>query len=101
MSKAEKIPFIFDEVKSGEWVQPRRRNYYMKCCDCGIVHRMNFRLIKDKIGRATIQMQAFRVATNDKPFAVYEALQKKYFKQLDRYDNLWKKYYTLKNERRQ
>jgi hypothetical protein len=42
-------------VAPGEWVQPRRRGYYMQCCDCGLIHRMNFR-IRD--GR--IQFQAFR-----------------------------------------
>lgn len=48
-------------IKEGEWVQPRRKNYYTQCCDCGLVHRLNFRLIKDKLGRATIQFQSFRM----------------------------------------
>lgn len=42
-------------VKSGEWVQPILRGYSMVCCDCGLVHTINFR-IKD--GR--IQLQGFR-----------------------------------------
>lgn len=42
-------------VSDGEWVQPIRRGYQMECCDCGLVHRMNFR-IRD--GRT--QFQAFR-----------------------------------------
>lgn len=46
----------YKTVAAGEWVQPRRRNYYMKCCDCGLVHRMNFRIRKGRI-----QMQAFRL----------------------------------------
>jgi len=29
-----------------EWVKPRRKYYYMKCCDCGLTHKMEFRLIK-------------------------------------------------------
>ena len=40
----------------GEWVTPRMKKYYMKCCDCGLVHRLNFRIIKK-----TVQFQAFRV----------------------------------------
>mgnify|MGYP006951091658 CR=1 FL=1 len=48
-------------VQSGEWVQPRRRNYIMQCCDCGLLHRMNFRIARDKRGRNFIQLQAFRV----------------------------------------
>jgi hypothetical protein len=39
----------------GEWVQPRRRGWRMACCDCGLVHRVNFRLRAGKI-----QLQAYR-----------------------------------------
>ena len=42
-------------VKSGQWIQPVRKNYKMLCCDCGLVHTMNFRI---KGGR--IQLQGFR-----------------------------------------
>lgn len=45
----------YDEPKAGEWVQPRRRGYKMACCDCGLVHTMNFR-IRD----GHIQWQVFR-----------------------------------------
>lgn len=31
--------------KPGEWVSPKRRFYHMACCDCGLVHRMEFTLI--------------------------------------------------------
>jgi len=55
------------EQYGGEWIQPRRKNYYVGCCDCGLIHRVNFRLIKDKLKRGTIQFQAFRCTkTNDK-----------------------------------
>lgn len=47
----------FTKVADGEWVQPVRYGYLMGCCDCGLVHRMNFRI---RNGR--IQMQAFRVS---------------------------------------
>jgi len=45
----------YPSVHSGEWIQPIRKGYKMSCCDCGLVHRVNFRL---KGGR--IQLQAFR-----------------------------------------
>lgn len=36
----------FKQEFSGQWVQPRMRRYLMKCCDCGLVHRMEFRVLK-------------------------------------------------------
>lgn len=51
----------YKPVVDGEWVQPRVRNYYLKCCDCGLVHRMNFRRKKDKT-----QFQAFRLKKRGK-----------------------------------
>lgn len=49
--------------KSGEWVQPRMKNYFMQCCDCGLIHRINFRVVIDKKGAVHVQMQAFRAKT--------------------------------------
>lgn len=49
------------KVKAGEWVSPRRRGYYMQCCGCGLIHRLRFRLTKNKRGHGRkIQFQAFR-----------------------------------------
>ena len=60
----------FKEVKAGHWETPVMHDYLMQCCDCGLVHRLNFRVIKPmkkKKGRAVIQgssyivqMQAYR-----------------------------------------
>lgn len=47
-------------IKNGEWVRPVRRGYYMRCCDCGLVHRFNFKLIKWAAGKK-ILFQAFRL----------------------------------------
>jgi len=44
-------------VKDGEWIQPRMRGYLLGCCDCGLRHRMNFRLYGGHI-----QFQAFRLS---------------------------------------
>ena len=45
---------------NGDWVQPIRRGYKAACCDCGLVHRLNFRIVLDKRGRRFIQFQVFR-----------------------------------------
>ena len=52
----------FDEPKPGEWVQPVQNGYLMKCCDCGLVHRVDFRVVKNnKNGKsATIQNARYR-----------------------------------------
>ena len=34
----------YHDPKAGEWIQPVRRGYKMRCCDCALVHRIDFRL---------------------------------------------------------
>jgi hypothetical protein len=51
----------YKQIKDGEWIQPIRKNYRIQCCDCGLTHKLNFKLVKDKLGRATILFQAFRM----------------------------------------
>lgn len=53
--KLNRIKKAYDKPESGEWVQPVRRGYRLACCDCGLVHKMNFR-VKD--GR--VQFAVFR-----------------------------------------
>lgn len=51
----------FERPKAGEWVQPVKRGYKLACCDCGLVHTVNFRIIKYAGGeRAKVQLQVFR-----------------------------------------
>lgn len=54
-----RVKKAYPKVKSGQWVSPVRRGYKMACCDCGLVHRMNFQLIPYGSGRKII-FQAFR-----------------------------------------
>lgn len=47
----------FEQVMDGEWFEPKpQHGHLMKCCDCGLVHRMNFRVSDGKV-----QLQAFRL----------------------------------------
>lgn len=34
----------YEEPEAGEWVFPRRKGYKLRCCDCGLVHRVDFKL---------------------------------------------------------
>jgi hypothetical protein len=45
-------------VSDGEWIQVPMRGYKEQCCDCSLIHRMNFR-ITDK---GKIEIQSFRDA---------------------------------------
>ena len=43
-------------VQDGEWIEPTPQiGHKMSCCDCGLVHTVNFRVVKGKA-----QLQAFR-----------------------------------------
>ena len=46
--------FIRHEVESvydwSDWVCPSPEQYFMKCCDCGLVHEMQFKVAKYKLG---------------------------------------------------
>ena len=52
---------IFVDVPEGAWIQPIRRGFIYKCCDCGLKHRMDFRIHKGRI-----QFRVFRVMTRKK-----------------------------------
>ena len=47
------------ETKNGwtRWVQPRMRGYLLECCDCCLVHRMDFRVVAGHV-----QLRAQRAA---------------------------------------
>jgi hypothetical protein len=34
----------FTQAYDGEWIQPRKEDYKITCCDCGLVHSMEFRM---------------------------------------------------------
>lgn len=35
----------YEEPADGEWVRPVEIGYKMACCDCGKVHRVDFRVV--------------------------------------------------------
>lgn len=51
----------YDKPIANEWVQPVRRGYRMMCCDCGLVHELDFRVMKRRI--------QFRVRRNNRATA--------------------------------
>lgn len=45
----------YEKIKPGEWLRPKVKGYRMACCDCGLVHRLDFRV---HTGRA--ELRAYR-----------------------------------------
>lgn len=45
----------YKHVQPGEWVAVPMKNHRDQCCDCGLVHRMNYRIRNGKL-----EIQAFR-----------------------------------------
>jgi len=51
----------YERTSAGQWVQPTNRGYKFCCCDCGLVHRLDFRVVKWANGKRTkTQFRAFR-----------------------------------------
>jgi hypothetical protein len=49
------------EGGKSEWIQPVRRGYKMMCCDCSLVHNLDFRIVKrSSTGASFIQFRASR-----------------------------------------
>ena len=47
------------------WISPPhgghgRRNYRLACCDCALVHEIQFRVTKDPAGRLSVSFRAKR-----------------------------------------
>jgi len=49
----------FEQQKDGDWIRPIRRGYKIRCCKCGLIHRLNYKLKKEG-KRNVIMFQAFR-----------------------------------------
>jgi hypothetical protein len=39
----------YERPAENEWVQPIRRGYRMGCCDCGLVHQLDFRVVGGRV----------------------------------------------------
>ena len=39
----------YKHPEAGEWVQPINEGYKLACCDCGLVHRLDFRIYNGRV----------------------------------------------------
>jgi len=56
MPKKPRIKGRYKQVIAGQWEYPIARGYRMACCDCGLVHIMEFR----PINKSRIKMRGWR-----------------------------------------
>ena len=47
-------------VQDGEWIRPIKTDYRLRCCDCGLVHIVNFKYMPEINGKFKIVFRAFR-----------------------------------------
>lgn len=40
---------VYRVISYGEWTRPRMRNFREQCCDCGLIHRLDFRIVHGRI----------------------------------------------------
>jgi hypothetical protein len=48
-SKRARKRVRYHVVAYGEWTRPRLRNFREQCCDCGLIHRLDFRIVDGRI----------------------------------------------------
>ena len=40
---------VYRVISYGEGTRPRMRNFREQCCDCGLIHRLDFRIADGRI----------------------------------------------------
>lgn len=53
-------PGRYDQVKEGEWTSIDRRDNREQCCDCGLVHKIDYRIVEKNGGRNKIEFRCWR-----------------------------------------
>jgi hypothetical protein len=39
----------FDQIHEGEWIEPKHRGFKLACCDCGLTHRIDYRIVAGRV----------------------------------------------------
>jgi hypothetical protein len=57
----------YESVAPDEWIQPVMKGYRVECCDCGLAHEVDFRIVGKRVqlrarrnNRATAQLRRAR-----------------------------------------
>lgn len=45
----------WDQLFDGQWARPKHRGFLEQCCHCGLVHRVDYRIVNGHVEfRATV-----------------------------------------------
>ena len=53
----------FKTLADGEWVRPKMSGYELKCCDCGLIHSIDFIVLDDSgepVNNCNVMFRAYR-----------------------------------------
>ena len=63
----------YDNVKPYEWIRPVMEGYKMACCDCGLVHKIDFKIEDGRVWikatrdrRATGQIRKHKIVSSNR-----------------------------------
>ena len=54
-------------AQEGEWIEPRRRGFRWGCCDCGLVHEVDFEVRADGTLRFRVRRDGRATANARRP----------------------------------
>jgi hypothetical protein len=72
----------YTQVHDGEWFEPKpQRGHKTRCCDCGLIHRMDFRVRDGKVQiRAVRDKRATKAFRQRRPAVMVIDVRKSPFK---------------------
>lgn len=58
----------YHQITEGEWVEPVHRKFSLQCCDCALVHDMDFRVVKGAVQFRVRKVNHRATAAARRPF---------------------------------
>lgn len=62
VAKKAKKEKLYPQAHDGDWIVVSWRGFKEQCCDCGLVHKLNFRIVKSGVDKGRVAVQVFRDA---------------------------------------
>jgi hypothetical protein len=59
----------YDQVHDGEWIRPTKRDYRERCCDCGLVHKITYRIRDGRVEFKAVRDKRATAASR-RPFKI-------------------------------